>query len=112
MKKHIHHSILTRLLAATCLAAALFGIVQLAESDCPSQCNNTDHNTALGFAALHANTTGFGNTAVGFEAMTLNTTGFDNTALGFLALGASFTGNYNVAIGNGAMAFNKPDHGR
>jgi trimeric autotransporter adhesin len=105
MKTHIHHSILSRVLAATCLGAALFGIVQLAEGECPSQCDS-DRNMALGSGALTDNTTGFGNTAVGWEAMELNTTGFDNTALGFVALTGSMTGSFNIAIGNGAMAFN------
>src|SRR6266853_4301327 len=105
MKTHIHHTILSRVLASTCLGAALFGIVQLAEGECPSQCDS-DRNTALGSGALADNTTGFGNTAVGLEAMELNTTGFDNTALGFVALTGSMTGSFNIAIGNGAMAFN------
>jgi hypothetical protein len=110
MKNNIHHSIATGLLAAVCVTLGVFGIGQVAHGDCPSKCD-TDHNTALGFAALAANTTGFTNTAVGFEAMTLNTSGFGNTALGFVALTGSMTGNLNTAIGPGALAFNNGGSG-
>src|SRR5438445_12101145 len=85
MKTHIHHSILSRVLAATCLGAALFGIVQLAEGECPSK-GDSDRNTACGAGALAANTTGCGNTAVGWEGLDLNNTSLHNTALGLLYL--------------------------
>ncbi len=111
MKTHIHHSILSRVLAATCLGAALFGIVQLAEGECPSQCDS-DRNTALGSGALTDNTTGFGNTAVGWEAMELNTTAMNgpnlsgsfNIALGIDAGVNLSTGDYNIDIGNEGVA--------
>ncbi len=63
-------------------------------------------NTAVGFDALAANTTGGGNTAVGFAALTANTTGGNNTALGIFALIANTTGRFNTAVGNGALSTN------
>jgi hypothetical protein len=79
------------------------------------------HNTATGFKALFANTTGNENTATGYfalssnqngnsntafghEALTSNTTGFNNTAVGFSALLSDGTGNQNTAVGDSALA--------
>ena len=42
----------------------------------------TNYNTAVGFSALNANTTGEYNTAVGRNALTANTTASNNTAVG------------------------------
>ncbi|HWD19618.1 MAG TPA: tail fiber domain-containing protein [Verrucomicrobiae bacterium] len=60
-------------------------------------------NTAVGASALAANTTGANNTAVGGLALTANTTGANNTAIGINALVANTTGGQNTAAGNGAM---------
>jgi hypothetical protein len=71
--------------------------------------NNTDNgsggdaqNTAIGYAALTTNTTGFSNTAVGYEALYLNSTGNYNNANGYYAMASNTTGAWNSA--NGAWA--------
>lgn len=46
----------------------------------PDKCNN---NTALGYQALTANTTGYDNVAIGYQAGDLNTTGDANILIGF-----------------------------
>lgn len=56
-------------------------------------------NTAIGDAALVANTSGANNTAVGSSALAANTGGGNNTAIGFSALGANTSGAYNTAVG-------------
>jgi trimeric autotransporter adhesin len=56
-------------------------------------------NTAIGLAALAANTTGYCNTAIGAKALFANTTGNRNTAGGVCALTANTTGTCNTAIG-------------
>jgi hypothetical protein len=56
-------------------------------------------NTALGFQALNANTTGNNNTAIGYAALQKNTTGGGNTAIG---VGSSLnitTGGSNTSVG-------------
>jgi hypothetical protein len=58
-------------------------------------------NTAIGNAALDANTSGDGNTAVGRDALGANITGLSNTAIGFRS-GLSATGSYNTFVGSGA----------
>jgi Chaperone of endosialidase len=60
-------------------------------------------NTALGFQALTANTTGSGNTALGFNALANNTTGSGNTATGAAALTSNSTGGQNTAVGQNAL---------
>jgi hypothetical protein len=64
--------------------------------------NNCINNTALGFSALPANTTGYCNTAIGAAALNVNTTGNRNTAAGALALLCNYTGACNTAIGYSA----------
>jgi hypothetical protein len=64
--------------------------------------NNCINNTALGFAALTSNTTGYCNTAIGAAALNVNTTGNRNTAAGALALLCNYTGACNTAIGYSA----------
>jgi hypothetical protein len=59
-------------------------------------------NTALGVAALQANTTGIYNTALGRDALSQNTTETHNTAVGSLAL-SSATGSFNTALGGAAL---------
>jgi len=61
------------------------------------------HNTAVGAAALVANTTGSDNTASGLDGLQFNTTGNGNTAIGLEALQFNTTGNGNTAIGLDAL---------
>ena len=69
--------------------------------------NNTSFgNTAVGFNALFANTTGNDNTAVGSGALQYNTTGYENTANGVSALSSNTTGDENTATGVGALSSN------
>jgi hypothetical protein len=63
-------------------------------------------NTAVGYNALAANTTGDYNTANGYEALYTNTIGIQNTANGYRALYANTTGIYNTANGYAALRFN------
>jgi len=63
-------------------------------------------NTAVGNAALIANTTGFQNTAIGNNALVANTTGSQNTAIGHLALTSNTGGGANTAIGVNALLAN------
>jgi hypothetical protein len=62
------------------------------------------NNTALGFQALNANTTGSGNTAAGYQSMLANTTGVNNAAFGISAMSGSTTGSDNSAFGYYALA--------
>ena len=73
--------------------------------DCPSDCDNSIGQTALGFNALAVNT-GFNNTGVGQGALQSNTSGGFNVAVGVLALGKNHTGQQNMAIGQEALANN------
>lgn len=56
-------------------------------------------NTAIGYAALSANTTGNYNTALGSDALASNTTATNNVAIGSEALRDNTTGIQNIAIG-------------
>jgi hypothetical protein len=67
--------------------------------------NGTD-NTAIGFDALHSNTTGGENTATGSQALDRNTTGSGNTANGLQALFANTSGEENTATGVDALGSN------
>ncbi|MCP4552876.1 MAG: hypothetical protein GY834_12735, partial [Bacteroidetes bacterium] len=60
-------------------------------------------NSAIGFEALNANTTGNSNTATGFNTLLKNTTGMYNTATGTYALGSNIDGKHNTAIGANAL---------
>ena len=60
------------------------------------------NNTAIGNAALDANTTGDANTAVGDEALGANTTASNNTAVGYQAGYTNVTGSGNTFIGHQA----------
>ncbi len=68
--------------------------------------NTVTTNSAFGYRAIFANSTGYHNTAVGFSALTVNTTGYINTALGSGALGANTTGDNNTATGYNALGSN------
>jgi hypothetical protein len=71
--------------------------------------NNTGIlNTALGYNALAANTSGRYNTAVGGHAGQAITTGVSNTAVGINTLIQATTGNNNTAIGGAALQFGNP----
>lgn len=59
-------------------------------------------NTAVGFNALFANTTGNENTAIGTKALAALTVGSNNIAVGSDALGFNETGSDNVVLGSGA----------
>jgi len=63
-------------------------------------------NTATGYFALSSNTTGASNTATGHEALEFNTSGFNNTATGFSALLSNGTGHDNTAMGDSALGSN------
>ena len=63
-------------------------------------------NIASGYRALYANTTGSSNTASGAYALYSNTEGSDNTANGVDALSGNTTGNENTASGSQALAAN------
>ena len=67
-------------------------------------------NTAIGYAALYANTTGASNTAIGYGALRSNTTGYYNTAIGYGALRSNTTGASNTAIGVNALYANTTGH--
>lgn len=76
-----------------------FGYGSLAISSGP-------HNSAFGYSALNANTTGYGNTAIGYNSLQANSTGFDNTAIGYNSLYANSTGNFNTATGISSLRSN------
>src|SRR5438034_2224298 len=63
-------------------------------------------NTAAGFGALFALTTGTFNTALGFKALRADTSGGSNTAVGGQALLNNNTGSFNTAVGENALDFN------
>jgi len=63
-------------------------------------------NTAMGYHALNANTTGYHNTALGVNALLVNTTGYHNTAVGTGALATNSIGIQNTALGKAALAAN------
>jgi hypothetical protein len=58
-------------------------------------------NTATGYQALNANTTGANNTAYGYQALKLNTIGASNVAVGYQA-GYSNTTDQSVFVGSQA----------
>ncbi len=60
-------------------------------------------NTAVGYTALHNNTSGYRNTATGTGALAFNKTGFDNTANGANALYNDTSGVGNTAAGSNAL---------
>lgn len=62
-----------------------------------------DANTATGWDALEALTTGSSNTAIGYISMESLTTGQLNTAIGARSLDAATTANENTALGASAL---------
>ena len=65
--------------------------------------NTVNYNTAIGYNALQANTSGTYNVATGPGTLYSNTTGVDNIASGYNALYGNTTASYNIAIGYYAM---------
>ena len=63
-------------------------------------------NTAIGFQALSANTTGAQNTVLGYRAFLNNTEGINSTAVGLGALLNNTIGFQNTAVGLGALQSN------
>ena len=63
---------------------------------------NATSDTAFGYQALNANTTGFGNTAVGSQASAQVTSGTGNTAVGNGTLYKLTNGAANTALGSNA----------
>ena len=63
------------------------------------QQNQGDFNSAVGEAALNANTTGFNNTAIGAFALDSSTSGHNNVAAGYEAGRAVVTGQSNSILG-------------
>jgi hypothetical protein len=72
----------------------------------PAASNGGLYNTATGYEALYANTTGGGNTAYGAVALPNNTTGSNNTASGADTLFTNSTGGSNTASGAYALFSN------
>ncbi len=67
---------------------------------------NPTKNTALGFYALSANTSGTQNTSIGANTLQQNTTGSYNTAAGVLSQYANTTGSYNTSYGYASLFSN------
>jgi hypothetical protein len=61
-------------------------------------------NIAVGYQALHSNTTGYQNIAIGFQALTNHKSGFDNIALGYQAVKNCTSGVSNIGLGSYALA--------
>ena len=61
-----------------------------------------NYNTALGYNALNASTSGNENVAIGYSALCVSTTGYENTAVGYQAGDALTSGQRNVFVGMGA----------
>jgi len=60
-------------------------------------------NTAAGYLALNAATTGNGNTGFGYNAIQNNLTGTGNVGFGYAANRTNTAGSYNTAIGTSAL---------
>ena len=74
---------------------------------------DAQNNTAVGFEALFATSTGTGNTGIGTSALVSNTTGDYNTGVGEGALhGIPGQGqaSYNTAIGDSALFNNNGNY--
>ena len=64
------------------------------------------NNAAIGNATLAANTSGSYNTALGSNALYANTTASNNTAIGYNTLTANTTSSQNTAVGSNALQNN------
>lgn len=87
---------------------ATFASFANANSVCASRGGgNCITNTAFGYLALAANSSGTCNTAIGYQALINNTSGNRNTAIGRFALVSNTTGYCNTVIGYAAgLSFN------
>jgi hypothetical protein len=61
-----------------------------------------DRSVAVGYQSAVANTTGI-NTSIGYQSLYTNTTGTENTAVGFLSLNKNTTGSYNSSLSDQAL---------
>jgi hypothetical protein len=61
--------------------------------------NQASTNTAVGYSALEANTTGFNNTVLGYQAGYSNTTGYESVYIGTQAGDSVTSGVHNVSVG-------------
>lgn len=68
--------------------------------------NNANFNTAVGYNALEANTTGSPNEAFGYFSLEDNTTGVNNVAVGEATLQLNTSGTNNTAIGHDSLNAN------
>ncbi|MGO9274848.1 MAG: beta strand repeat-containing protein [Terriglobia bacterium] len=75
-------------------------------ADATSSNGGLGRNTATGYRALQALTSGYANTATGEGALMSNTTGYANMAFGGDALQANTMGNNNTASGGAALVNN------
>jgi hypothetical protein len=75
----------------------------------PAATSGGIENTAVGFDALKANTSGNFNSALGDGALASNTTGSENTACGGSALAVGASGSDNTASGFQALHSNTGD---
>lgn len=71
-----------------------------------TQTYEASNNTAVGYATLPVNTTGYSNAALGATALNANTTGYYNVAVGPSALINNTSGSTNIGIGGAALANN------
>ena len=89
------------------IALAWIALSPPLKAQCPTFCDGAvGGNTALGNNALDSVNVGAGginNTAVGFNALTADTSGQYNTAVGSGALRSNTTGDFNMAIGTEAL---------
>ncbi len=64
---------------------------------------NANGNTAVGYYAMYANSTGLYNTSVGRYSMHANSSGYDNVAVGAASLYSNTSGSFNTGIGVSAL---------
>jgi hypothetical protein len=82
---------------------ALYNLNSTNDPNCSYSAIQCTGNTAVGFGALPAITTGSYNTASGVNSLDQDTTGSNNTATGAYALYANISGNDNTATGYEAI---------
>ncbi len=73
--------------------------------------STTTDNTAFGYMALTANSSGIENTTVGSGSLMANLSGHGNCALGFNSLATNTNGNSNVGVGESALYHNQTASG-
>jgi hypothetical protein len=65
--------------------------------------SNIPTNTAVGYQALIADTTGTQNTAIGYQSLVADTTGSGNTSIGYRSLEGDQVGHFNTSIGANSL---------